>query len=605
MGKLNYSARKRLPDGPGFKAAARDSTLEIDIANKKLTDKDLSLFIDDLLECIKGDLAKVTEFHLQGNSLTIKSLPKLGEIIALNAGELRELDISNNNINISPKSEDKIVWCGFLGSFKNCYMLKKFDLGGNPLGSVGMENLARVYIKSDLDFLESDAEAIVEPKHDGQPHIRDIAKVTIGKANEWSTRGSRPAKSPSKGKKAIRQSAAHDDLKRFACTRGLRSIAYLVLSNISMAKSGTVHLASMLCMQRSSEQLLKFLPGGKSLTLPETAHRKSIIWLPNENLPQIANELLEKAEAINENKALLDSGDEIPNDGDDQGLVDATTQANAESSHKIDTAAQRKLQNKKNTEYTRLTKRVRMEALNEEGVRDTDLWITALRMMTISRILLWEGKDCTVDGSEKEQDQQEDEDRDESNPSALHIEDITRHMEDFEITKHSSSPEPPSPPVEIPVTEPAPRGPFHPGTETFEANFPVLQSSITEGVETTITRWEADPIVATGNYLFPPCIPTQPARSRKGNARIVSGTRVIRKEKETWRFGFTFEIWRRIIASAVGAEGILDLKQQTQIMRYAADRKTLKDEMDITGLEDHQQIWRILEKNNCFIYSPL
>ncbi|KAB8229778.1 uncharacterized protein BDW43DRAFT_321816 [Aspergillus alliaceus] len=614
MGKLNYSARKRLPDGHGFKAAARDPTLEIDISNKNLTDKDLSLFIDDLLECIRRDLAKVTEFHIQRNNLTIQSLPMLGEVIALNAGELRELDISNNNINVNPTSEDKEAWCKFLSSFRNCYMVKKLDLSGNPLGSVGMENLARVYIKSDLDFLEDDAEAIVEPKHDERSLIEDttVTKVTTGKENEGSTRGSRPAKSPNKGKKTLRQSTGqpkstpiksttHDDLKRFACTRGLRSIAYLILSDVYMAKSGTVHLASMLSMQRTSEQLLKFLPGGKSLTLPETAHCKSIIWLPNENLPQMASDFLGKAEAINEIKAHIDSDDELSNDSDDQRYDAAIAEEIADPSHKIDTAAQRELQNKKNIEYARLTKRIRMEALHDEGVRDTDLWITALRMMNVSRIILWKSKNCRVGALEKEQDQQEDENKDEHNSSTVHIEDVTQRVEDIEITEHSSFPEPSFPPIEFQVTEPAPIGPFHPGTDKFESDFPMLQPSTTDNIETEITGRDAEPVVATTNDLPS----SQTSIQGKGNIRSVHGPRVPRKENETWRFGFTFEIWRRIIAGAVSADGILDLTQQTQIMRYATDQKTLKDEMDITGLEHHQQVWRILEKNNCFIYSPL
>ncbi|KAE8409452.1 hypothetical protein BDV37DRAFT_77074 [Aspergillus pseudonomiae] len=637
MGKLNYSARKidgekfarvlsrdlrkRLPDGPGFKAAARDPTLEIDISNKKLTDKDLSVFIDDLLECIREDLAKVVEFHLQGNNLTVKSLPKLGEAVALNAGEMRELDISNNNISVSPDPKDKAMWCSFLHSFKNCYVLKKLDLGGNPLGPVGLENLACVYIKSDLHFLEDDANAIVEHKHEERPFIEDpvAVKAAPGKENERSTRGSRPGKSPNKGKKALRQTSgqpksnplkgtAPDDLKRFSCTRGLRSIAYLILSNVYMAKSGTVHLASMLSMQRTSEQLMKFLPGGKSLVLPETAHNKSIVWLPNDTIPQIASEFLEKAEVINEIKVHIDSDSELSNDDSDQGLVSTITEMNAEPNHKIDTAAQRELQNKKNTAYVRLTKRVRMEALHDEGVRGTDLWITALRMMNVSRILLWQGKDSIAGSPHKEQDQQgeeeddDDDDRDNPSPSAVHIEDIAQRFEKLEAT---DSPESPSSPVEIHVTEPDCMGPFYPGTDSFNANFPILHSSITtaESVETAFTRSdEEEHIVTARNKLSPS---PQPARSGKGSTRATSGSRVPRKEKETWRFGFTLEIWRRIIAGAVGAEGILDLEQQAQIMRYATDRKTLKDEMGITGLEDHQQIWRILEKNNCFVYSPL
>jgi hypothetical protein len=151
----------------------------------------------------------VTEFHIQGNELTIDSLPKLGEMIALSTGDLKELDISNNAIGISPSPEHKLVWGKFLNSFKNCYVLKKLDLGGNPLGSVGIENFARVYIKSDLDFLEDEEEAIIESKQDEQTLIEETAslKIAIGKENERSARGRRPSKPPTKGKKAARHSS--------------------------------------------------------------------------------------------------------------------------------------------------------------------------------------------------------------------------------------------------------------------------------------------------------------------------------------------------------------------------------------------------------------
>lgn len=370
-----------------------------------------------------------------------------------------------------------------------------------------------------------------------------------------------------------------------------------------MAKSGTVHLASMLSMQRTSDQLLKFLPGGKALALPETAHSKSIVWLPNDTLPQVASELLETADAINEIKAHIDLDDGLSADDEGQGLVSTITQTNAEPNHEIDTAAQRELRNKKNTAYSRLTKRVRMEALHDEGVRGTDLWITALRMMNISRILLWQGKDSIVGSPDKGQGQLEEDNRDDPKPSAVHIEDITQQFKDLEATEHPSSPESPSSPLEIHITEPGCMGPFHPGTDSFDANFPILHPSTTESVEIPLPKNDEEQQIATARNEL--SASPQPARSGKGNTRTTSGPRALRKEKETWRFGFTLEIWRRIIAGAVGAEDILDLEQQTQIMRYATDWKTLKDEMGITGLEDHQQIWRILEKNNCFVYSPL
>jgi Leucine-rich repeat (LRR) protein len=137
------------------------------LTGKCLTDEGFAQFIDDLIECIwyrdeahPAGLAKVTEVHLQGNNLTIYSLPKLGEVIAKSPGDLRELDLSNNNIRVVT-AEEKAIWKSFLCCFKNCYVLMKLDLSGNPLGVAGLEILASVYIKSDLEYLEADADAIV------------------------------------------------------------------------------------------------------------------------------------------------------------------------------------------------------------------------------------------------------------------------------------------------------------------------------------------------------------------------------------------------------------------------------------------------------------
>jgi Leucine-rich repeat (LRR) protein len=158
-------------------------------------------------------LAKATELHLQGNKLTVQSLPKLGDVIASSAGDLRELDISRNDIRIVTE-EEKAIWKSFLSSFKNCYMLKKLDLAGNPIGTLGLEILARSYIKSDLDFLEADAEAIVRQNHTFSTDVSDgegaalAEEAAVLKINVKATsdcKGARVKKSPSKVGRAARQ----------------------------------------------------------------------------------------------------------------------------------------------------------------------------------------------------------------------------------------------------------------------------------------------------------------------------------------------------------------------------------------------------------------
>ena len=94
------------------------------------------------------------------------------------------------------------MWQVFLESFKDCYMLKKLDLGGNQFGTAGMEMLAKVYIHSDLDFLETDAEDLLGPMQDEEEanlaEEMEALKIKPGRENE-GPRG-RSKKTPNKAK---------------------------------------------------------------------------------------------------------------------------------------------------------------------------------------------------------------------------------------------------------------------------------------------------------------------------------------------------------------------------------------------------------------------
>ncbi|KAI9932695.1 hypothetical protein MW887_008944 [Aspergillus wentii] len=617
MGKLNYSARKiegtkagqvvskdlkkRITPGTGSKAAARDPTLEIDLTAKGLTDDGFSQFIDDLIDCIKyrdaehpEGAAKLAEFHLQGNQLSVQSLPKLAEVIALSAGELRELDLSKNSIEITTP-EQKLIWQQFLESFGNCYMLKKLDLGSNPLGSGGMEIFARVYIQSDLDFVEDDASAIIVSKSDSDDSgdVDDVAaSPSAGKENKIPQKD-RAKRSPSKTKSSRQNGRSHAppaagkttptqaDLKRFACTRGLRSVPFLILSDTSPTAGCAIHFASILPMHRTREQLLSFLPGGKALALPETVSRcKGIIWLPNDGLGQLGHKLLDMVETMREQTSGTDS-DEEELDEEEQlstGFGQLRTIDSSNGNGKLDITAQRKLQAKMNVEYSRLCKRVRMEALKVEWVHSAEIWSTALRMMVVARSLLLDDKDRAVEVPEEE------EEKEEMVPEVEHIEEVgvENDFPEYEYSLYE-------------VVEPTIIGPFQPGAETFEENFPALQV-VSEGhKETPIYPTKEEKRMSSPQQHTP--------RSGKGHQRAVSTLPA--PQKYNWRFRFPLECWRRIIADAVGAEGILDVQQQLRIIRYAADWDSVAYELTIKGAEEYQQIWKFLETVGCFTYSPL
>lgn len=200
--------KKRITPGASAKAAARDPALELDVSGKRLTDEGFDQFIDDLIKCIKfrdkehpEGAARLTDFILQGNELSAKSLLKLAEVVALSAGDLRELDISHNNIQVQ-SPQDKAAWQAFLVSFRHCYMLKKLDLGNNRLGIAGIEILARVYIQSELDFVEGDVGAILGAKQEEEePSLtEDMVSMSIKPGKENEPVKSRPKKPANRSK---------------------------------------------------------------------------------------------------------------------------------------------------------------------------------------------------------------------------------------------------------------------------------------------------------------------------------------------------------------------------------------------------------------------
>ena len=150
---------KRLPGGPGYKAALRDPYVELDASGKKLAKSNsaqtangnsgsdgFSEVADALLSTLWSDETVVVldELSLRGNQLTATSLKALAAIVKLAASDLRDLDLSENNLVIESEA-DVLAWEQFLSSFSNCCVLRRLDLSGNPLGARGFEVLAKMY----------------------------------------------------------------------------------------------------------------------------------------------------------------------------------------------------------------------------------------------------------------------------------------------------------------------------------------------------------------------------------------------------------------------------------------------------------------------------
>ncbi|KAL1964048.1 hypothetical protein VTN77DRAFT_7594 [Rasamsonia byssochlamydoides] len=592
MGRLNYSARridgvkagqvlskdlrKRIPPGAASRAALRDPYLEIDIAAKDLTDEGFDQFIDDLIECLEfrdadhpQGIAKLHELHLQQNALTTRSLEKLARVVSLSERDLRELDLSDNNFEVHTIEQRK-TWQEFLESFRGCFMLKKLDFSRNALGPRGLEILVRVYVKSDLDFFEPDSVIADElPRVESNSDL-SVLRPEVGKEN--AKPGIQlPANTPRKSRSVLQSKGrcqtlspaarvcTEAELKRYSCTRGLRSVPYLIISNVSMTSGSAVHLSTILSMHRAPERLLAFLPGGKALTLPDLVGcSKGIVWLPNENLGSLAREFLTMTEKLGQ------SGSDTESEGD----LNDNTGPLVVHGHSNGDVKRRQMRKKLDVEYTRLKKRVRIDVLNFEGVHSAEIWSVALKMMVQCRAMLLEDKDrptAAVSGEGFRTIDHEDQ----ANPEAFHT-----ATESGIVTS----------------------GPFHPATENFDIHFPTLQGKA-RSVSQERPRKDTNPMLPSHSKI---------PNSSFGKGLNHTASMVIHPHprKEKWRFGLPMDVWRRIIANAVGAEGILDREQQLQIMSYATNWNSLAQEMSVKGAADHQQIWKILDSMGCFTYNP-
>lgn len=145
--------RKRIPPGINARDARPDPDVELDLAGKALTDDGLSVFIDDLVQCMsyrdkdypKGTV-RLTELCLSGNNLTVMSLMKLSEVIFIGITSLTKVDISNNSIRVNNEYERRAL-SAFLNAFRYSCLVKKIDFSGNHLENAGFDVLSCMYFK--------------------------------------------------------------------------------------------------------------------------------------------------------------------------------------------------------------------------------------------------------------------------------------------------------------------------------------------------------------------------------------------------------------------------------------------------------------------------
>lgn len=161
---------KRIPklgDEKKLAAIQRDPVIEIDVSGRQLGEEGLALLCDAIEELAETKLSKVEELGLSGNDLTVECLRHLRRAIYM-CPDLRDIDISNNNITIRTSSDIE-EWTSFLRSFRMLRGLRRLEASNNPIGDIGLEILLRVYASEKDIFIpyDSSGASMEEPENEG------------------------------------------------------------------------------------------------------------------------------------------------------------------------------------------------------------------------------------------------------------------------------------------------------------------------------------------------------------------------------------------------------------------------------------------------------
>ncbi|CRG87753.1 Nesprin-2 [Talaromyces islandicus] len=583
---IKNTLNTRHPISNTFKSTKlRDPVLEIDLANRRLTDEGLFAFIADLKDLLRykseqypQGVAKLQELHLQGNELTVRSLRELGHLIQLSARDLRELNLSNNKIFIKDYNSRLEVqeWELFLRSFSQCCVLKKVDFGDNSLGDTGIDIFARVYTQSELDFVNTSSSE--EDEHNEAP----MSSTSVSGSSD--SRGTSHRRRQSQPK--VTKTYPDADINHYACTRGLQSVPYIILANVDMNDASVVHLSEMIKIRRTPEQLLDYLPGGKSLSLPDNPNyaTKGIYWQPNSELGGLSLRLMETVAAVYaENTLHEDFGGTNLEDDDDDG----------ELSHgQVERRQKRK---KLEGELHRLESQQRIQALLSGGVSDSALWKHSLELLTVSRAILLDGK-RRPPSAEKELSTVKKNVRPQlANNEIAPQAPTTARKFGYQPTDRSGVT-----PTGVLISSMR----FDPESSTFDFMFPSMHAPSPNPAQTP-TMLDVGAVLSA--YDDRNKSSTGPSRQSKGKQSSAAFHRewkalTDKQYRFEYRFGLPLHIWGRIIMLSRNWSRFVPPAHQQRIFNYAADWDGLASELAVDGAPQNQQIWRILDNMKCFSY---
>ncbi len=404
--------------------------------------------------------------------------------------------------------------------------------------------------------------------------------------------------SDSKSPEKVGQVIAQAELQPFyASTRGLRSVPYLIFSNTSMTDTCALHLSYLITGHSTPKQLLTRVPPAKAgppaqqlLAYDEECRCQGIVYFPNLNMGNAGLKALELSEtlrislleelaqdgAITPSQVSFD-GSDIARRASEAHTISVTAVApdRRRSTPSIMNGQRRGHDNARTTriELERARHRVQGDTLRDAGQQSNDLWRTSLKMLSLSRTMCLMSRQLRPRNPIKYLEGV----RPSTSPERLSAR--TKYSDDD--FNFPALPNPLSKPLR-PLTTSAPLAPANP-------NQP-LSRRFHQHEKDTFTFLTPISTPSPPPTTCPP-LPTQPDPTTENTYR------------SSLPLDFSFGVWRRIIAEAAGANGIMSEAQQRSVLRWGMDRGTLNREMESLGLPENVQIWKVLEGTDCLAYE--
>ena len=616
---------KRIPPAAGHKAALRDPCVELDVSGKILTDNGINEVAQALITTIEfegehGKVMRLEELCLKNNQLTVSSLMPLAEVIALAACDLRDLDLSDNLINIKT-TEDAEAWELFLKSFSKCCVLRRIDLGGNALGPKAFEVLARVYgseepldlpattrpyaedglapgddsvgidgleqrtrrmsVASDPDEFVSDSEDTTirtsqSPKRSRRGE-RAPYSTEIGKRTDFEAPGSATPQRISPAKYG--QNASKTDLfQTFITTRGLRSVPYLIFSDTGMTDTCALYLSYLVSVHHLPFDLLPLVPpvkAGPAMQQLDTYDVSSgclgVVYLPNTNITPVGRKVLELSELARvgslDNTFPREVAPEVETPQKQTSSARRASEALASPFSQAAAGRRRSTvsigigeqgsQRHTSGELDRARSRIQGDTLRDVGPKSNDLWIKALEMLALARLLLLRPRGYLCEAGPGELEHKE-----EHRPASQH--------------SYAMKTATPKPSVIIPLATASPN-------QTIKLRLPRPRKESNVWSDLTMMPTASPPVVVA--------VPITRMTADHGKAY-----------RSDLLGGLGPDNWAYIIALATESVGIVARQQQEAVVKWAMDRGTLEKEQEILGKSESAQIWKVLESTGCLAY---